>query len=271
MVVMSTSYPSDWLGGAVAIVTGGGRGIGAGVARAMARCGAAVVVAGRDEAKLDETAARIQADGGRSRAVKTDVRDAEAVERLIATTEREFGRLDVLVNNAGGQFLAPALDISPNGWRSVVDLNLNGTFYCCRYAAEPMMRSGGGSIVNIAASSMVEVSAAGRAHSGAARAGVANLTRTLAVEWGARGVRVNAIGVGVVVTPGMEEEFTKPGILEEVLAGTPQRRLCTLEDVANLVLFLASDAAGHVTGEWVNLDGGMRLVESVTWVDPDDG
>ena len=261
-----TGFPSNWLAGSTAVVTGGGTGIGRGVAEAMARCGANVVVAARRLKPLEDVVRAIRDEGGTALPVPTDIRNPEAVQALVDRVVDEFGGLTMLVNNAGGQFLARALDISPNGWRAVVDLNLNGTFYCCRYGVEAMMRSGGGSIINIAASSMVEVSAAGRAHSGAARAGIANLTRTLAVEWAGEGVRVNAIGVGVVETPGMAEEFTREGIREDVLAGTPQGRFCTVADVANVALFLASPVSGHVTGEWINLDGGMRLVESVDWI-----
>jgi citronellol/citronellal dehydrogenase len=244
--------------GRVVLVTGGGTGIGRCISRELASLGAVVVVAARREDPLRSTVNEITAAGGRADWMTLDIRDADRVEEVMTTVVERYDRLDGLVNNAGGQFPAPAEELSPNGWRTVVDLNLNGTFLVTRAAYRAAMADRGGAIVNIVADMWNGFP--GMAHTGAARAGVVNLTKTLALEWASRGVRVNAVAPGVIRSSGMDTYH--PAIREAAEAGAkrlPAARMGTEEEVSGMVAFLLSDAAAFITGATVPIDGGGSL------------
>jgi NAD(P)-dependent dehydrogenase (short-subunit alcohol dehydrogenase family) len=240
----------------VAIITGGGTGIGRAIAIELAELGADVVVASRDPQHLEPTAADIRALGRRALAIQTDIRIPAQIEALAEQTVAQLGKIDIQINNAGGQYPAPAADLSVEGWRSVIDLNLSGTFYCSQVMARQMMRADGGVIVNIVANFGLRATP-GLAHSAAARAGVINLTRTLALEWAKHNIRVNAVAPGVVMTEAaLAEMLIRPDAIETIERAIPLKRLGTPEDIAHVVTFLVSDAAAYITGETIAADGG---------------
>ena len=244
--------------GRVVLVTGGGTGIGRRTALELGALGARVVLAARRPEPLQQTAAEITAAGGDADWLTLDIRDADAVEEAVGTVVERYERIDGLVNNAGGQFPARAEDFSPNGWRTVVDLNLNGTFLMTRAVFRAAMADHGGSIVNIVADMWTGFP--GMAHTGAARAGVVNLTKTLGVEWASRQVRVNAVAPGLIDSSGMDTY--DPAIREAArAAGTqiPAGRMGTEAEVSAAVVFLLSDAAAFVTGATLRVDGGGSL------------
>jgi citronellol/citronellal dehydrogenase len=231
----------------VAVVAGGGSGIGRGCALKLATLGYHVVLVGRDSAKLDTVVKEIADAGGSAAAFPGDVRNWDRMAELQASVAEQG--VDLLVNSAGGQFFAPTAEISKNGWHAVVDTNLSGTFYLCRHLY-PSLKKRGGSIVTMVAN-MWRVPAPNLAHSGAARAGIVNLTRTLALEWARDGIRVNAISPGVTDTPALSERFRKRA--EKV----PLGRIGTVDDMVEAVLYLAK--ASYVTGEVLTVDGGIGL------------
>ncbi|MFB6074979.1 MAG: SDR family NAD(P)-dependent oxidoreductase [Haloarculaceae archaeon] len=231
-----------------AVVTGGSRGIGRAVAERFAAEGADVAICSRDADEITDAADRISAEhSGDAVGVECDVRDRDAVEALVETAVERFGGVDVLVNNAGASFVAGFEDISENGWQSVVDANLTGTYHCTQAAADPL-QAGGGCVVNVA-------SVAGRngapymSHYGAAKAAIINLTASLAAEWASEGVRVNCVAPGYIATPGLAGQMGfDPG---EIDRETVDRTVGLSEEVADVVQFLASDAATFLTGETV--------------------
>jgi NAD(P)-dependent dehydrogenase (short-subunit alcohol dehydrogenase family) len=252
-------FPADLLEGHVALVTGGGTGIGAGIARALARHGASIVLASRRREHLDPMAAEVQGLGRDVLVCEMDVRDRSACARTVERAVDRFGRIDVLVNNAAGNFLVRAAELSEKGWRAVVDIVLNGTFNMSQAVYPTMREGGGGAIVNIT-TTYVATGAPFMAHSGAAKAAVLNLTRTLAVEWGPDGIRVNAVAPGLVEgTEGARRLAESIGYVEVYRKQVPLGRLVRVEDVADAVLFLVSPAASLVTGVEITLDGGASL------------
>jgi NAD(P)-dependent dehydrogenase (short-subunit alcohol dehydrogenase family) len=252
-------FRPDLLAGRVAIVTGGGTGIGAGITRALARHGADIVLASRRRAHLEPTALEVQALGRKTLICEMDVRDRQACERAVAEALDRFGRIDLLVNNAAGNFLVRAAELSEKGWRAVIDIVLTGTFNMSQAAYPALRDAGGGSIVNIT-TTYAGSGAPFMAHSGAAKAGVLNLTRTLAVEWGRDRIRVNAVAPGLVEgTEGARRLAESIGIVDAYRRQVPLGRLVTTDDVAATVLFLASDAASMITGAEVTVDGGESL------------
>jgi NAD(P)-dependent dehydrogenase (short-subunit alcohol dehydrogenase family) len=252
-------FRPDLLAGRVALVTGGGTGIGAGIARALARHGADVVLASRRRTHLEPTASEVEALGREALVCQLDVRDREACDTVVAQALDRFGRIDLLVNNAAGNFLVRAADLTDKGWRAVVDIVLTGSFNMSQAVYPALRDAGGGSITNLT-TTYVGSGAPFMAHSGAAKAGVLNLTRTLAVEWGSEGIRVNAVAPGLVEeTEGARRLAESIGIVDAYRERVPLGRLVTIDDVAATVLFLASPAASQITGVEITVDGGESL------------
>jgi peroxisomal 2,4-dienoyl-CoA reductase len=281
--------------GRVALITGGGSGIGRGIADTLAALGAHVVLASRKQERVDAAAVEIRAAGGRASGIAVDVREQERVKEVVARVADEHGRLDVLVNNAAGNFYAPSETLTANAWKSVIEIDLYGTFFCSQAALPVMRASGGGSIVNIS----MTLHYRGwpqMAHATAAKGGIDALTRTLALEWAPYGVRVNAVAPGPVPTEGVLRAFARPPksgddlfasaqpqpsrITSDVASESgatavdhaiaqrarqiPLGRWGTPRDIANAVAFLASPAASWVTGTILVVDGGEWLARSTT-------
>ncbi|GIL03426.1 MAG: citronellol catabolism dehydrogenase [Alphaproteobacteria bacterium] len=244
--------------GRTVVVTGGGSGIGRCVAHELASLGAAVVITGRRRDKLDAVAAEITEDGGRVEALAFDIRDEAAVKEHIAAVVARRDRIDGLVNNAGGQFPAPAAAISKKGFEAVVATNLTGTFLMMREVYDQSMRENGGAIVNMSAD--IGRGMAGMAHSGAARAGVENLTKTAAYEWAGAGVRVNCVAPGWIASSGMDTyEGAMKALIPKLEDHVPLGRLGLEAEVSTVICFLLSPAAAYVTGVTVPINGGSPL------------
>jgi NAD(P)-dependent dehydrogenase (short-subunit alcohol dehydrogenase family) len=243
----------------VALVTGGGTGLGRAIAERLGRDGYDLAIASRSTEHLEAGAREIRKTGARVLAVPTDVRVPDQVDALVAAVRAEYGRLDVLINNAAGNFVAPAESISPNGWRAVVGIVLDGTFFCCR-AAFPLLKSQPESaIVNIIAA-YAWMAGPGTAHSAAAKAGVLALTRTLAVEWAAHGIRVNAVAPGPVHTEGTDRQlWVSSELTDRITSGVPLGRFGSPEEVAQAVAFLVGPESRYITGQVLPVDGGQWL------------
>jgi peroxisomal 2,4-dienoyl-CoA reductase len=241
----------------VAFVTGGGTGITGGVARALAEAGARVALVSRKLEHLDPAAAAINEKGGKAFAVAADVRNPEEVDNAIAATVEHFGKIDIVVNGAAGNFLVPAEQLSPNGFGVVVDIDLKGTFNVCR-AAFAQLKEHRGQILNISAT-LHYLGTPMQLHVSAAKAGVDALTRNLAVEWGRYGIRANAIAPGPIEdTEGMKRLVPEP-IKEKLRERIPLGRFGLIKDVANAAVFLCSDAASYINGTVLVVDGGHWL------------
>ncbi|MCG6857567.1 MAG: SDR family oxidoreductase [Salaquimonas sp.] len=240
------------------IVTGGGSGIGRCTAHELASLGAHVVVTGRKEEKLETVVAEIAEDGGSASFHVFDIRHEDAVKEHIGQIVTEHGRIDGLVNNAGGQYPAPAASISKRGFEAVVANNLTGTFLMMREVHEQSMRSHGGAIVNMSAD--IERGMPGMAHSGAARAGVENLTRTAAYEWAGSAVRVNCVAPGWIASSGMDTyEGAMRALIPKLKRHVPLGRLGTEAEVSAVTCFLLSPGAAFVTGVTIPINGGAPL------------
>ena len=243
------------------IITGSSQGIGRETAEQFARAGANVVVTSRSEEKIDEVVDGIEDSDapGRAIAVECDVRERESVEALVEATVEEFGSVDSMVNNAGASFMAGFDDISENGWKTIVDINLHGTFHCSQAAGERMQDDGGGSIVNLASVAGTD-GAPYMSHYGAAKAGVVNLTTTLAYEYAGHGIRVNCVAPGFVATPGVESQMGVAA--DDVDRDEVERRMGRSEEIADIVQFLASEASSYVVGETITAKGVPDIEES---------
>lgn len=255
---MSSVFVPGLLKGRVAFVTGGGSGIGAGIAKRLAEQGARVALLGRTAEKLESVAREIVAEGGEALIVPSDVRKYESVEAAMNTTVEKFGRLDILINSAAGNFLAPAASLSANGFRSVIDIDLCGTFNACRAAFAHLSKQGG-SIVSITAT-QAEIPTPLQCHAGAAKAGIEKLTRDLALEWARSGIRVNSVAPGPIEgTEGMSR--LAPGdVATDFKKRVPLGRWGTIDEIADTVLFLVSPAGAYVTGTTFLVDGGTSLL-----------
>lgn len=263
------------LDGQVALVTGGGTGIGLGISELLAELGAHVVIASRKPEHLDAALAGITARGHKASIVQLDVRDPERVKAVVNDVAETHGRIDLLVNNAAGNFYSPSATLSPNAWKAVVEIDLYGTFYCSQAVYPIMAKQGGGRIV----STSMTLHYRGwplMAHATAAKAGVDALTKTLAVEWAPERIRVNAIAPGPIPTEGVRKAFTPPAAsgvpdvfaaAEEKMAeyarkGIPLGRWGSPRDIANMVAFLASPAGDWITGGIFVIDGGEWLAKA---------
>ena len=253
-------FTSDTLKDRTAIVTGGGSGIGLEIATVYARLGAAVMIIGRNRERLEAAVDSISKEGGRIAMHVADVREYEQVAAAVQATVDRFGGLDILINNAAGNFVCPTAELSPKGWRTVIDIDLNGTFYCC-HAAYPHLKASthGGSVISII--TMLGVTGWPQAaHASAAKGGILSLSRTLAVEWGGDGIRVNTISPGPIGdTEGVRRMYIETGRDEIERKRTALGRFGRRMDIANAAVYLGSDLAGYVTGENLIVDGGRWL------------
>ncbi|HSK72977.1 MAG TPA: SDR family oxidoreductase [Pyrinomonadaceae bacterium] len=255
---MSKIFADNILQGKVAFVTGGGTGITGGVARALAENGAKVAITSRKMESLEPMKILIEQNGGECFAVAADVRDFAAVENAIAETVRHFGKIDIVVNGAAGNFLSEAKDLSPNGFGTVVDIDTKGTFNVCRAAFEELQKSQG-QILNISAT-LHYLATPMQIHVSAAKAGVDAITRNLSVEWGRYGIRVNGIAPGPIEdTEGMKRLVPEP-IKEKLKKRIPLGRFGRIKDIENAAIFLCSDAASYINGVTLVVDGGHWLM-----------
>ena len=274
MTTPSTVFRPGLFDGQVALITGGGSGIGRGIADLLAALGAHVVLASRKLERVEAAAAEIIGAGGKASAIAVDVRDTERVRAMVAQVIDAHARIDLLVNNAAGNFYAPSETLSENAWKSVIEIDLYGTFFCSQAVLPAMKAQGGGSIVNIS----MTLHYRGwplMAHATAAKAGIDALTKTLSLEWATHGVRMNAVAPGPIPTEGVRKAFTPPpsadGVVDvfavEKAMDSYARKMIPLgrwgapADIANMVAFLASPGGAWITGAIMVVDGGEWLAK----------
>jgi NAD(P)-dependent dehydrogenase (short-subunit alcohol dehydrogenase family) len=250
------------LDGQAALVTGGGTGIGLAISVALARLGARVVIASRDEQHLESGVAAITRDvpGSTAIGVAVDVRDPAQVDAMVTKAIDAFGRVDILINNAAGNFGCRAEDLTPNGWNAVIGIVLNGSFYASRAVGRHMIaRGGGGSIVSILAN-YAWTGSPGTIHSASAKAGVMAMTQTLAVEWAPHRIRVNAVAPGPIESPGAAKQlWSTPEAVDQITSAVPLGRWGRADEIADAVSFLVSPHASYITGDILTVDGGQWL------------
>lgn len=251
-------FAENILQGKVAFVTGGGTGITGGVARALAEHGAKLAITSRKQENLDPMKKLVEDNGGECLAIAADVRDYEAVEKAIAATVEHYGRIDIVINGAAGNFLCAADQLSSNGFGTVVDIDTKGTFNVCRAAFEELKRSQG-QILNISAT-LHYLATPMQIHVSAAKAGVDAITRNLSAEWGRHGIRVNGIAPGPIEdTEGMKRLLPE-ALKEKITRKIPLGRFGRIADIENAALFLCSDGAGFINGVTLVVDGGNWLL-----------
>jgi len=271
---VASVFRPDLFAGKVAVVTGGGTGIGRAITEELVHLGCKVVIASRKKERLDKAADEINSIATVTAPEKDkpvvplacNTRKENDVKNLMLTTVQKFGRLDFLVNNGGGQFISPVSKITLNGWNAVVETNLTGTFLCCREAFNSWMKENGGVIVNITMDFWNGFP--GMAHSGAARAGIDNLTKTLALEWVSNGVRINSVAPGTIYSETAAANYD-PSLFKKVVTCLPMKRLGTPEEVSSIVCFLLSPAASHITGDSIKVDGAQSLYSQTLFQVPD--
>ncbi len=251
-------FRRDLFKGKVILVTGGGSGIGRCTAFDLASCSAQVVISGRNQEKLDKTCEEFKAQGVHVYGQICDIRDEDQVEELVSDILLKYGRMDGLVNNAGGQFPSPLEKISKNGWEAVIRNNLTGTFLMSKEVCNQYFINNGGAIVNVLADFRNGMPFMG--HSGAARAGVDNFTKTSAIEWAKYGIRVNSVAPGIVESSGLSHY--EPRVIETARKNAvkiPLKRFSSESEIAAAIVFLLSPAASYITGATINIDGGLSL------------
>ncbi|MAU51364.1 MAG: short-chain dehydrogenase [Roseovarius sp.] len=253
----SRRYAPDLMAGQVALVTGSGSGMGRVTALEMASCGARLALFARRKEPLEETAEMIRAAGGEAFVVPGDTRDEGSIETAMERIKDHYGKLDVLVNNAGGQYIAAARDITNKGFEAVIRNNLIGSWQMTRAVADHFMYENGGSIVFVTAIS-ARTALTGFAHTVAARAGVTGMMKTLAAEWGEYGIRLNCVAPGTIKTEALGRYPIPPDRWKE-LNRSVLNRMGMAEDVAGAIIFLASDLGNFITGEDIYVDGGETL------------
>ena len=254
-----SAFAPDLLRARVVVVTGGGSGIGRCTAHELASLGAHVVLIGRNLAKLQDTAGEIVADGGRASFHACDIRQEDSVRTVVTAIVGAHGRIDGLVNNAGGQYITPLENISAKGWQAVLDTNLTGGFLFARECYVQSMQASGGAIVNIVAD--MWGSMPGMGHSGAARAGMVNFTETAALEWARSGVRVNAVAPGYIASSGMDHYPPEAGpMLREMRETVPAGRFGNEAETSAAIVFLLSPAASFISGTVLRVDGARPQV-----------
>ncbi|TDL75295.1 2,4-dienoyl-CoA reductase [Rhodococcus qingshengii] len=245
----------------VVIITGGSSGMGKAMAKNFLEKGAHVVITGRNVERLEEARQSLERYGGRVLPIQMDVRDPEKVQLMVEETVKTFGRIDHLINNAAGNFICPAEDLSINGWNAVIDIVLNGTWYCSQAVGKHWINTQTkGSILNIVAT-YAWGAAAGVIHSACAKSGVLTMTRTLAVEWGEKyGIRTNAIAPGPIEnTGGADKLFGSNEALQRTIESVPLGRVGRPEEIAHLAAFLLSPNADYINGDCITMDGGQWL------------
>jgi citronellol/citronellal dehydrogenase len=263
---MASIFRKGLFDGHVAIVTGGGSGIGFATARSLGELGAKVAICGRKQEKLTAAEEDLRGRGVEVFSATCDIREPEQIASFVDAAGAKLGRATILVNNAGGQFPTTAETVSPRGWEAVVRNNLNGTFFMTQaVATKHMIPSRRGRVVNVIAN--IARGFPGMVHTGAARAGVENMTRTLAVEWAQHNIQLNAVAPGIIRTTGTDQY--PPELIEASRKKTPMKRVGNAGEVAELIVYLASDAAFFVTGECWYIDGGAHLWGD-NWIIPDD-
>lgn len=262
---MPSIFRPGLMNGHVAIVTGGGSGIGLATAQTLGELGARVAICGRKIERLEAARKDLEARGVKAFAASCDIRDTDQIGRFVDHVKEALGAATVLVNNAGGQFPTAAENLTSKGWEAVIRNNLNGTFFMTHaVATKHMIPAKKGRIVNVIAN--IARGFPGMVHTGAARAGVENMTKTLAVEWAQHQIQVNAIAPGIIRSSGVDQYPEE--LVEMSRQRTPAKRLGTVTEVAELIAYLSCDAASFVTGETWYIDGGAHLWGD-TWIIPD--
>ena len=254
-------FAQDLLKDQVAVITGGGTGIGLAIAKRLGELGARIAIGSRNSLHLEQGCAALRESGIDALALQVDVRVPDQVDEMVERTVKHFGSLDLLVNNAAGNFICRAEDLSPNGWNAVIGIVLNGSFYCSRAVGQYMIaRKRGGSIVSILAN-YVWTGSPGTIHSAAAKAGVMSMTQTLAAEWAPHGIRVNAVAPGPIeASPGAAEKlWNNQAAIDRITQMVPLKRWGKPSEVADAVAFLAAPQSGFITGEILTVDGGTWL------------
>ncbi len=248
------------LSGKVAVVTGGNRGIGFGITKGLAGAGATVVITNRDAAAGQKAAASLEQEGFKVAAVSADVTSVPSIQNMVSRVIGDYGKIDILVNNAAVVLRKPAEDVLEEEWDNLMDLNVRGTFFCCQIVGKEMMRGNGGKIINISSNVAYRLQPI-RSVYATSKAAINHLTRALAMEWSKYNINVNVLAPSVTITDINRKYYTEehPEALEAHLKLTPKGRVATPEDYVGAAIFLASDEADYVTGQILYVDGGVTL------------